>query len=81
MIFGDPHEGQQSDLGWSVDWRFDQLMQKLRRFDLMIFAQMVAQQQFGDPSLENLTENQKQVLIDGCRKAIVEASLQENDSA
>ncbi|MBL6432260.1 MAG: hypothetical protein HPM95_18875 [Alphaproteobacteria bacterium] len=77
MHFGDPHDGHVSDLEWSLDWRFEQMLQKLKKYDLQVFAQMVALQQFGDPDIGNLTTEKKRVLIDCCRNAIVAAMIRD----
>ncbi|WP_306028882.1 hypothetical protein [Stappia sp. MMSF_3263] len=70
MLLGDPHDKGPSDSGWSVDWRFDQLLMKLKRHDLMPLAVRLARYRFGTGDLSLLTRQQKAMLVTDCEKEL-----------
>lgn len=73
MLLGDPHDKGPADSGWSVDWRFDQLMMKLRRHDLVPVADRLARYRFGTGDLSRLTREQKAMLVDDCERELATA--------
>lgn len=66
MLFGDPNDKTPAQSGWSVDWRFDQLLMKLGRYDQMPLARGLAGRRFGCDDLSLLSGEQKAQFISDC---------------
>ena len=73
MLFGDPNDRTPAQSGWSVDWRFDQLLMKLGRYDQMTLARGLAGRRFGCDDLSRLTGEQKAQLISDCEQELATA--------
>ncbi|WP_186398774.1 hypothetical protein [Stappia sp. P2PMeth1] len=73
MLFGDPHDKTPAQSGWSIDWRFDQLLLKLGRHDQIRLAKGLAARRFGNRDLSRLTREQKALLIPDCERELVVA--------
>jgi hypothetical protein len=70
MLFGDPNDKTPAQSGWSVDWRFDQLLLKLGRYDQMPLARGLAGRRFGCDDLSLLTGEQKAQFISDCEQEL-----------
>ncbi|MCC4245553.1 hypothetical protein [Stappia indica] len=70
MLFGDPNDKTPAQSGWSVDWRFDQLLMKLGRYDQMTLARGLAGRRFGSDDLSLLTGEQKAQFISDCEQEL-----------
>ncbi|WP_417767804.1 hypothetical protein [Stappia sp.] len=70
MLLGDPHDKGPADSGWSVDWRFHQLLMKLKRQDLMPLLVRLARYRFGTSELSLLTRQQKAMLVIDCEREL-----------
>lgn len=73
MLLGDPHDKGPADSGWSVDWRFDQLLMKLKRQDLMPVVVRLARYRFGTSELSLLTRQEKAMLVVDCERELAAA--------